>query len=110
MELSILTVRSIIYLFHCLCTFKSYIPVFAMATSPHSLTPDAQLLPHIFTTSPIAFAVEDLDGTPLYVNPAFCSFLGFSGEELRHKHCVDFSPPEDAEKDWFFFSSCEQVL
>ena len=60
--------------------------MFAMATSPHSLTPDAQLLPHIFTTSPIAFAVEDLDGTPLYVNPAFCSFLGFSGEELRHKH------------------------
>src|SRR4051794_29642245 len=103
MELSILTVRSIIYLFHCLCTFKSYIPVFAMATSPHSLTPDAQLLPHIFTTSPIAFAVEDLDGTPLYVNPAFCSFLGFSGEELRHKHCVDFSPPEDTEKDWVFF-------
>jgi PAS domain S-box-containing protein len=29
--------------------------------------------------------------------------LGFSEEELRNKHCVDFSPPEDAEKDWALF-------
>ena len=29
--------------------------------------------------------------------------LGFSAEELRNKHCVDFSPREDAEKDWAFF-------
>jgi len=29
--------------------------------------------------------------------------LGFSEEELRRKHCVDFSPPEDAEKDWALF-------
>jgi PAS domain S-box-containing protein len=29
--------------------------------------------------------------------------LDFSEEELRSKHCVDFSPPEDAEKDWALF-------
>jgi PAS domain S-box-containing protein len=29
--------------------------------------------------------------------------LGFSEEELRSKHCVQFSPPEDAEKDWALF-------
>src|ERR1700751_5155033 len=29
--------------------------------------------------------------------------LGFSEEELRNKHCVDFSPPEDAQKDWALF-------
>jgi PAS domain S-box-containing protein len=29
--------------------------------------------------------------------------LGFTEEELRTKHCVDFSPPEDAEKDWALF-------
>jgi len=29
--------------------------------------------------------------------------LGFSEEELRGKHCADFSPPEDAEKDWALF-------
>ncbi len=29
--------------------------------------------------------------------------LGFSEEELRCKRCVDFSPPEDAQKDWALF-------
>src|SRR6202012_2002407 len=53
--------------------------------------------------SPIGVAVETLQGQPLFVNPAFCSFIGFTEEELRSKHCVDFSPPEDAEKDWAFF-------
>ena len=47
--------------------------------------------------------MENLEGQPLFVNPAFCSFLGFSEEELRNKHCVDFSPPEDAQKDWALF-------
>jgi len=47
--------------------------------------------------------VENLEGQPLFVNPSFCSFLGFSEEELRNKHCVDFSPREDAEKDWALF-------
>src|SRR6202012_1758204 len=53
--------------------------------------------------SPIGVAVETLQGQPLFVNPAFCSFIGFTEEELRSKHCVDFSPPEDAEKDWALF-------
>jgi len=47
--------------------------------------------------------VENFDGQPLFVNPSFCSFLGFSEEELRHKQCVDFSPREDGEKDWVLF-------
>ena len=29
--------------------------------------------------------------------------LGFSEEELRGKHCVQFSPPDDAERDWNLF-------
>ena len=29
--------------------------------------------------------------------------LGFSEQELYGKHCVQFSPPEDAEKDWALF-------
>jgi PAS domain S-box-containing protein len=57
----------------------------------------------VFGASPIGIVVENLDGQPLFVNPAFCSFLGFSEEELHRKHCVDFSPPEDAEKDWALF-------
>jgi PAS domain S-box-containing protein len=65
--------------------------------------PDAQLFRDVFTTSPIGIAVENFDGQPLFVNPAFCSMLGFSEQELRTKHCVDFSPREDAEKDWALF-------
>lgn len=56
-----------------------------------------------FKASPIGIVIENLEGKPLFVNPAFCSMLGFTEEETRNKHCVDFSPPEDAEKDWALF-------
>jgi PAS domain S-box-containing protein len=72
------------------------------STKPVS-NPDTQLFRDVFNASPIGIVVESLEGQLLFVNPAFCSFLGFSEEELRNKHCVDFSPPEDAEKDWQFF-------
>jgi PAS domain S-box-containing protein len=74
-----------------------------MGTASQNRTPDTQLFRDVFNASPIGIAVENLEGQPLFVNPAFCSMLGFSEEELRGKHCVDFSPPEDAEKDWTLF-------
>lgn len=64
---------------------------------------DAQLFCDVFNASPIGIAVENLEGQPLFVNPALCQMLGFSDQELRSKHCTQFSPPEDAEKDWAFF-------
>lgn len=64
---------------------------------------DTHLFRDIFDASPIGIAVENLEGQLLFVNPALCSFFGYSGEELRSKHCVDFSPPQDAEKDWALF-------
>ncbi len=67
------------------------------------MIPDAQLFRDIFNASPVGIAVENLEGQPLFVNPAFCSMLGFTEDELRSKHCVQFSPPEDAEKDWDLF-------
>lgn len=75
----------------------------AMSAAPHSSPPDTQLFRDVFTASPIGIAVETLEGQLLFVNPAFCLMLGFSEEELRSKHCVDFSPLEDAEKDWALF-------
>ena len=66
-------------------------------------SPDSQLFYDAFRASPIGIAVETLEGKPLFVNPALCSMLGFTEEELRNKHCVQFSPPEDAEKDWALF-------
>src|SRR5580704_5089183 len=74
-----------------------------MGTASQNRTVDTQLFRDIFNASPIGIAVENLEGQPLFVNPAFCSMLGFSEEELRNKHCVDFSPAEDAEKDWALF-------
>jgi PAS domain S-box-containing protein len=76
----------------------SYMP---LASRSETLAP--QLFRDVFNTSPLGIAVENLDGQPLFVNPALCSMLGFSEEELCKKHCVDFSPPEDATKDWELF-------
>src|SRR6201997_1500237 len=72
-------------------------------STPATPIPDIQVFHGVFNASPIGIAVEDFDGRPLFTNPAFCSFLGFTEEELRNKHCVDFSPPEDAQKDWALF-------
>src|SRR5689334_14149762 len=66
-------------------------------------TLDSQLFLDVFNASPVGIVVEDLQGQPLFVNPAFCSFLGFTEEEMRGKHCVDFSPAEDAQRDWELF-------
>src|ERR1700740_342181 len=74
-----------------------------MGEASRTLTQATQLFHDVFNASPIGIAVENLEGQPLFVNPSFCSFLGFSEEELRNKHCVDFSPREDAEKDWALF-------
>ena len=74
-----------------------------MAVGSQTLTPDTQLFRDVFNASPIGIAVENLEGQLLFVNPAFCSMLGFSEEEMCTKHRVQFSPPEDAEKDWALF-------
>jgi PAS domain S-box-containing protein len=75
----------------------------SMGEAARTRTPDIQLFRDVFNASPIGIAVETLEGQPLFVNPAFCSMLGFSEQEFRNKHCVDFSPPEDAQKDWALF-------
>jgi PAS domain S-box-containing protein len=74
-----------------------------MESKEQTARPDNQLFYNAFRASPIGVALEDLEGRPLYVNPALCSMLGFSEQELLNKHCVDFSPVEDAEKDWALF-------
>src|SRR5215831_15766245 len=78
-------------------------------TAPTS-KPVTRLFHDVFNASPIGIVVENLDGQPLFVNPAFCSMLGFSEDELRSKHCVDFSPAEDAQKDWALFQQLRAGL
>jgi len=69
---------------------------------------DDQLFYDAFKASPIGIAVEDLEGRPLFANPALRSMLGFSEEEMRSKLCVEFSPAEDAAKDQALFEQLRQ--
>jgi PAS domain S-box-containing protein len=71
---------------------------------------DSELFHDAFNASPIGIALENLEGQPLYANPFLCSMLGFTEEEMRSKHCVEFSPPEDAEKDWALFEQLRAGL
>jgi PAS domain S-box-containing protein len=81
----------------------------AIGESTSQLPPSGTEFFHdVFRASPIGIAIENFDGQLLFVNPAFCSFLGFTEEELRCKHCVDFSPPEDAKKDWALFQQLRE--
>ena len=73
------------------------------AKDPQAARLKDQLFHDAFKASPIGIALENLEGQPLFVNPALCSMLGFSEEEMLTKHCVEFSPPEDAKKDWALF-------
>jgi PAS domain S-box-containing protein len=66
-------------------------------------TVNTQIFRDVFDASPIGIAVETFDGQPLFVNRALCEMLGLSEEEFCSKHCVDFSPQEDAAKDWALF-------
>ena len=62
-----------------------------------------EILNEIVDASPIGMALEDLDGRPIRVNKALCSMLGYSEEEMTARHCVDFSDPLDAKRDWALF-------
>lgn len=74
-----------------------------MANTSHALSGDIQFLRDVFNDSPVGVAIENLEGQPLFVNPALCRLLGVSEEEILSKHCVEFSPAEDAQKDWELF-------
>jgi PAS domain S-box-containing protein len=66
------------------------------------------LIGSLFDAAAVGIAVETLERQPLFANPALCPMLGFSEDELRDKHCVEFSPPEDATKDWALFEQLRQ--
>jgi PAS domain S-box-containing protein len=68
-----------------------------------TVRPDNELLYEAFKACPLGIAIENLAGQPLFVNSALCAMLGLSEEEMLGKHCVEFSPLEDAAKDWALF-------
>jgi len=52
---------------------------------------------YLFAQAPIGIALETLDGRLLEVNPAFCSMLGYTAEELLRSTCTRISHPDDEE-------------
>jgi PAS domain S-box-containing protein len=63
----------------------------------------------VFNASPIGVAVETLEGQPLFVNPAFCSMLGFSEEELSTNTALIFLPPKMRRRIGHFSSGCARA-
>jgi PAS domain S-box-containing protein len=74
-----------------------------MGEVAQTLMPHTRLFRDVFNASPIGISVQNLQRRLLFVNPSFCSFLGFNIKELRNKHVANFCPPEDAAKDWALF-------
>ena len=62
-----------------------------------------QLFRCLFEQASLGIAVEDLDGKILLANPALCSMLGYSEDEMAGMACSHFANPEDSQDDWALF-------
>lgn len=71
--------------------------------SRHKLLESEQRFRYIFEEAPIGIALEDSGGGILYTNPALCSMLGYSPEELRGRHCAELTEPDDEKKEALLF-------
>jgi PAS domain S-box-containing protein len=58
---------------------------------------------YLFAQTSIGIALETLAGQILEVNPAFCSMIGYSREELQSSSCARLSHPEDEEIEKVLF-------
>jgi PAS domain S-box-containing protein len=57
------------------------------------------LFEHVYTFAPIGIALVSIDGAWMKVNPALCSILGYSKEELMNHAYQEISHPEDLPTD-----------
>jgi len=65
---------------------------------------------YLFEQAPVGIAVEDIDGRLLLANPALCSMLGYSEEEMLALRCDQFADPEDSADDWKLFQELKAGL
>ncbi len=61
------------------------------------------LFQYLFEQASLGIAIEDLDGRLLLANPALCSMLGYTNDELCSMNCSEFASPEDSQDDWAMF-------
>ena len=85
-------------------------PSYMEPGTPQATELSDELFHDAFNASPIGIAVENLEGQPVFANRFLCSMLGFTEEEMRSRHCVEFSPSEEAEKDWALFQQLRAGL
>jgi PAS domain S-box-containing protein len=58
---------------------------------------------HLFAQASVGIALETMDGLILEVNPAFCSMIGYSAEELCSTTCARISHPDDEKIEQILF-------
>ena len=61
--------------------------------------PEFQLFHDALNATAIGILLAELEGRLLFANPALCSMLGFSEEEICNRSWIELSPPEDAARD-----------
>jgi PAS domain S-box-containing protein len=65
---------------------------------------------YLFSQASIGIALESIEGRILEVNPAFCSMLGYSPEEVTSGTCERLSHPEDEKVEQALFQELRQHL
>jgi PAS domain S-box-containing protein len=65
--------------------------------------PAQQLFRYLFDQASLGIAVEDLEGKILLANPALCSMLGYTEQELCTMSCSEFANAEDSQDDRALF-------
>lgn len=65
---------------------------------------------YLFSQAPVGIALEDMDGKLLFANPALCSMLGYTQEELTGMNCSQFADAEDEQEDWEQFQAMRAGL
>lgn len=58
----------------------------------------------IFERAGIGIALVDPEGHPVAINPALHNMLGYTEDEIKSMAFTEFTHPDDAKKDWAFFS------
>jgi PAS domain S-box-containing protein len=65
---------------------------------------------YLLNEAPIGIALEDLNGKVILANPALCSMLGYTVDEMLSLNCSQFSDPDDGKDDWKHFQAMQAGL
>jgi PAS domain S-box-containing protein len=88
--------------------------VFAAATirqhAQNALKESELKFRYLLTEAPIGIALEDFNGKILFANPALCSMLGYTMEEMLRLNCSQFADAGDEEDDWKQFQAMQAGL